>query len=362
MSKLIPLLFLVILISCNKKSGSDFAWEKSYGNGEALFISAAEDSGVVACGEVGGKPYLARLDKSMSEVIDFSFSEPGLFSSAWFDTTSYIAAGSTLGKMLIVRFDKEGNIVWNKALSTDFKIDNTSLKYTGGGSFLAVGSAGADAAEDGSTSLFFVRFDTTGRVISNVSIPNTGFVSARNLSSDNEGNIYLGITRLTGGRKTKASVVKFNSDFQELWETELYNNPDFGSASIDITLDASGNVYVTGRTELNQNEGVSNNSFVVSLTNSGTIRWKKYLESINSGYSVILDDDVVIILNRNCFIVNMINQSDGSDAGRVRVMDVCNSKDSDALGTDFDQRYDGNIFLAGSKGGSFYLALKSIVY
>jgi hypothetical protein len=362
MRKLIPVLFLFILISCNKKSGSDFIWEKTYGSGEALYISEAQDSGLIACGEVGGKPYMVRLDKSMAEVIDFNSSEQGLFSSVWFDTTSYIAAGSTLGKMLLVRLDNLGNIVWSKSLPAEFQVDNTSLIYTGNGNFLAVGSAGADASEDGSTSLLFVRFDTTGHVESNAVISNTGFISTQNLSLDNAGNVYLGITRKTDGSKTKASVAKFNNDFQKLWETDLYNNPDFGSASIDITLGESGDVYVTGRTELNQNEGVSNNSFVVSLTNSGTIRWKKYLESTNSGSSVIIDDDVLVILNRNCFILNLINQSDGSDAGRVKVMEICNSKDSDALGTDIVQKYDGNIFLAGSKGGSFYLALKSIVY
>ena len=68
------------------------------------------------------------------------------------------------------------------------------------------------------------------------------------------------------------------------------------------------------------------------------------------------------MLNMNCFILNIINPDDGSDAGRIKVLDVCDSNDSDALGMDLDQNFDGNMLLAGSKGGSFYMALKSSVY
>jgi hypothetical protein len=65
------------------------------------------------------------------------------------------------------------------------------------------------------------------------------------------------------------------------------------------------------------------------------------------------------MLNTSCFIVSIANPEDGSDAGKIRMFEVCDSKETDAFGRDLDLNYDGNILVAGSKGGSYYMALKS---
>jgi hypothetical protein len=363
MKKLIPILIFIILFSACKKSSSDFIWENTYTKGEAFFINAAADSGFIACGETGYKPYLIRLDKNKGKIFEFSSFDQGLLSSVWFDTTSYIAGGNTHGKMLLLRIDRHGNIVWDTTLSAAFKVDYTTLSYDGHGSFLAVGTASADSAGKESAGLMFVRFDTTGKITTKTATINTGFISASKVVEDNTGNIYLAITRADAGIKAKATVQKLNSSFQKIWETELYNNPEFGASTLDIVLDGSGVIYVSGKTELSQKDGVVTNSFLASLTNSGTIRWKKYLEISNSGSSLILNSkDFLVMLNMNCFILNILNPDDGSDEGRIKVLDVCDSKISDALGMALDQNFDGNILLAGSRGGSFYLALKSSSY
>jgi hypothetical protein len=55
----------------------------------------------------------------------------------------------------------------------------------------------------------------------------------------------------------------------------------------------------------------------------------------------------------------MANPEDGSDTGKIRMFEVCNSKETDAFGRDLDLNYDGNILVAGSKSGYYFLALKS---
>src|SRR5450759_5045359 len=108
MIRFIPVFLLILLLSSCKKSESDFIWEKSYGKGEALFLKTSPDSGFIACGEKEGKPYFIRLDKNRKLIIDFSSDNPGLFSSAWFDTSGYISAGSSGGKMLLMRHRRTG--------------------------------------------------------------------------------------------------------------------------------------------------------------------------------------------------------------------------------------------------------------
>jgi hypothetical protein len=364
MKRLIPVLVLITLFSSCKKSKSagDFIWEKSYGTGSALFISTLPDSGLIACGQSDGKPYLVRLNKTMDKVLDFSSDEQGLFSSAWCDTSGYVIGGNASGKMSLSRYDTGGNKLWEKSPDAGFYIDFTNIFYTGSGQLLAIGTASPDSVNSGATGLLFIRFDTTGQIIAQNNLTEPDFISATKSAIDNDGNIYLALTRKSGSSESTAGVAKYNDQLQKLWETDLYNNPDFGAASRAIILDASGNIYVTGNTELSTADGKLNNSFVVSLTNSGSIRdgWKKYLENSNEGSALLFDNaGGLMMLNRNCYIVNILSPDDGSDIGKIRMFSVCHSDDTDALGEDFSLDYENNILVAGSLGGSFFMALKS---
>lgn len=361
MMRLISLLIisLVLFASC-KKTESDLLWEKSYGKGEALFLNTSSDSGLIACGQVGDKPYLIRLDKTRRLKLEIKSETSGLFSSAWSDTSGYISGGSTEGKMLLMRHSKEGNLLWEKSIDASFKIDFTNLYYTGNGNLLAIGTAIPDSSESLTTGILFVRFDTMGVLNVEYELSDADFMSATEAEIDNAGNIYLALTRKKAASKSKASVAKFNYLFQKLWETELYNNPSFGAASTAIILDESDNVYVAGRTELAVEEGALNNSFIASLSNTGSVFWKKYLENSNTGVALTFDDnDNVLMLNTNCYIINMLSLADGVDAGRIRMFSLCDSYNTDALGADVEINYDENILVAGKRGDSFYLGLKA---
>jgi len=360
MKVIFRVLILILLFSSCKKEADDFIWEKSFGPGEALFIKPATDSGFVSCGEVDGKPFLVMLSKDRKVIADISMDIEGLFSSAWSDESGCMAAGNAGGKMLLARFSPDGVNLWDTTITAGFKVDRTTLCYTGDGNLLAVATAIPDSADSGATGLLFLSLDTKGQIIQKKELTETNFVSANKVIVDNAGNIYLPLTRKAAVGKAKASVARFNSDLQKLWETELYNNPNFGAAALDINLDASGNVYVSGKTELTSSEGILNNSFLASLSGTGTIRWKQYHEIINEGIAITFNDnDILMMLNANCFVVNMVSPLDGADSGNIRIYDGCDSKTTDAFGRDLDINYDGNILVAGSKGGSFFLALKS---
>jgi len=353
------LILLFLISSCRKEGNTDFIWEKSFGTGDALFVRSTTDSGFVSCGELESKPYLIKFSKGRKVIVDVSLESEGLFSSAWSDKSGYIAAGNTGGKILFARFSPSGVNLWDTAITAGFKVDRTTLCYSGGSDLLAIATAIPDSANSGATGLVFIRLDSTGHVIEKKEITDTIFVSANKAFVDNAGDIYLPLTRKPTLVKSKASVAKFNSNFQKLWETVLYNNPNFSAATLDINPDASGNIYVSGKTELYSGESVMNNSFFASLSGTGTVRWKQYRENINEGIALVLNDDILMMLNTNCFAVSMANPLNGDDSGNIRIFDACDSKTTDAFGRDMDVTHDGNILVAGSKGGSFFLALRS---
>ncbi len=358
---LVLLALSLTVVSCNKAT-NDFIWEKSFGPGNAFFLRSSADSGIVSCGTINDNPYLLKLTKDKKTEVEFTSERKGLFNSVWFDTSRFITGGNNEGKMLLACIDNDGSKVWDTVLTASFKVELTSLSYSGSGNLVAAGTAIPDSAVSGSAGIFFVKFDTTGQIIEKKTITETGFVAANKITSDGSGNIFLPLTRRKTGAKSQASVAKYTAEFNKIWETELYTNPDFGAAALGIILDGQRNIYVSGETELSAEESVLYNSFLVSLTSSGSIRWKKYLEKSNAGTALIFDDnEVLMMLNTNCFLINMADPDDGSDAGRIRMFDICDSKDTDAFGKDLDLNYDGNLLVAGSKGGNYYLALKSLM-
>jgi hypothetical protein len=362
MRKLIPLLLVVIFLFSCKKENENIIWEKTLGTGNAYFIESTQDSGFISCGIVSGSPYLVKFSSNKSIETSFTSERNGLFTSAWSDTSGFIAAGSSNGEMLLTSIDKYGNKVWDTTLTAGFYLDITSLISEGDGKFLAVGSASPDSSDNGETELLFVRFRKDGQIIYNaetVSLDHS-FISSGNICSDNQGNIYLAFIRKTGSQNTKSLVVKYNGELQKLWETELYNNPDFTAASYDVAADDEGTLFVTGKCEASNISGTLDYSFLASVSNRGEVIWKKYEEISNSGSSVMINNSGnVIMLNRNCLIIRKVNAGNGSDDGTIRMYNECDSHTTDAFGSDLTIDQNGNFIVAGSKGGKYYLTLKS---
>ncbi len=364
MTRILLLIFLALLmvVTACRKEEEDIIWQKSFVGGAAFYLMATPDSGIISCGESGGSPYLLKIDDTKQTVFEYESERNGRFTSAWSEGKVSVAAGSANRKMFLARVDESGNKVWDTVFTTNYVIDRASLCYLGNGDFVAVGSADPDSASASalSSGLFCVWFDTTGTVSDFGEINETGFFAANEAIVDDNGNIFLAVTRLTTGDKPKAAVSEYNPLLQKVWEKELYNNPNFGAASLGIRLDNTGNIYVSGKTELEISTGVQYNTFVALVGPSGIITWKNYLEYANEGSSVIIDDSgQPVILNRNCMIINSINKEDGSVSEIIRTYRECDSQNTDAFGYYMDFDYEGNLVIAGSKGGRFYLVLKS---
>lgn len=359
MKYIIPFVFLVLLtLSCKKEEESNILWETSLGQGNAFFVEATADSGLISCGTLLGKAYLVKFTSGKITEAEYISESTGSFTSAISSGTGYFAAGSSAGKMLLAQIGIDGEKMWEKTITAGFFLDIATLLDEGDGVFLAVGSASPDSTENTDAEILFVRFDSSGQVLEKDSVE-TGFASANSACSDNLGNIYLAVTKKSGSQKPKALIIKYNSDLQKLWETELYNNPDFSASCLDAAADGSGNIFVSGRTEASGLSGTLSNSFLASVNRNGIVNWKKYMENSNSGSSVILKgDEEAYMLNRNCLVISKADCSTGSLTGTIRMFNQCDSYTTDAFGNCISIAKCGNILAAGSLDGNFYLALK----
>ncbi len=362
MERLFPALLIILIVSGCRKSENNIAWEMTYGKGNARYIRVTSDSGLIASGTSDGQPYLLRLDKNKMKVLEFAADMQGVFTSALYDTSGYITGGSTGDKMLIMRHSKTGNKLWEKVIDPGFNIEQTQLLAVDDNIFLAIGSASPDTTYELQTGLFFMSFDSTGQVVKEQEYVSGFFIASCEAAIDNSTGIYLALTRKEEFSEPKATVAKFNSDLQLIWDVELSNNPEYGAAALAVIHDGSGMVYVAGRTELpKEGGGMMNNSFVASITDAGTLNWKKYPESSNSGTALLLNTaGELVVLNANCFFVNKLESVSGTDAGRIRMFDECDPNTTDAFASDFDIDFNNDLVVAGSLGGSFYLAVKAV--
>jgi hypothetical protein len=363
MKRLIPVIILLSLLACNKKDKDNLIWDRTLGPGEALFISASPDSGFIAAGQSNGKPFLVRYNKKREKVAAFTKEASGLFSSAWCDTTACIAGGSSAGKMLIVKYNWHGNISWEKSINAGFNVLYTKLFNSGNGRFVALGTASSDSTSSVASGLYFVVFDTAGTVISEKKISESLSLSSVSSASDNSGNIYLALTKKSSGGKPMAYAAKYNSSLLKIWEKALFNNASYASTSLAVTIGGNGSIYVAGKTEVPSGTGYIDNSFVTCLTSSGEFSggWteKRYPEIGNEGSALLVDaSNTLMLLNRNCMVVDLLASADGTDAGVLRTFSECVPKSTDAYGNDFALDFEGNILLAGKQGGNFFIGLR----
>ncbi len=115
---------------------------------------------------------------------------------------------------------------------------------------------------------------------------------ANGVATDSSGNVYVtggtkgGLDGNTSAGNTDLFVVKYNSSGTKQWTKQL------GSSGLDsangITIDSSGNVYVTGMTfgglDWNTSAG-ANDLFVVKYNSSGTKQWTEQLGSASSDFA-----------------------------------------------------------------------------
>jgi hypothetical protein len=261
----------------------------------------------------------------------------------------------------LTRLDKSGNMVWEKAIEAGGSVGNAIIWRDDAASFTVICGPDADSINLASSVVSVIRFDTTGVELGRTSRTYSGFFAVADALPVSGGGYAAAVTKALPGGKSKGSAVLYNSNLQHLWERELSTNPSYAAAALSICMGDNNGYIVSGKNELAFEGEELVNSFVASVTSAGVMAWKRYPENSNEGVAVMRHDNgLVFLLNKNCFIVNQLYESDGLEAGRIRTYLACDSYDTDAKAEAFAFRYDGNLLLAGSKAGNYYLAIKPV--
>jgi len=330
-------------------------------------------------------------DTSGNVFITGSFNDTLIFGS------NVLYTGST--NSFIVKFDGNGNVIWSaqsanggtafaNSVATDEKGNSYVTGYFIGQAYFGPYTLSNTGAE---FEVFVVKYDINGNVVwakqSNCSF-STSYAQGNSIVADKSGNTYitgyfrnnisfgtdsLSCYSISATNNSDIFLAKFDSSGNVKWAkqadyTSIYNTGE-GCA---VTIDASGNPYITGYFKdtiiFGTNTLIAQDSdmFLAKFDTSGTVSWaEQTTEGSWIGYSLASDANNNIYLggvgtadtlmfgvtklynpgNHNSSFILKINSSGTVQCGSMLVNGGGTGRNYEGVASDSSGKY---IYLAGS--------------
>lgn len=200
-----------------------------------------------------------------------------------------IPTGSGQGQALVMKLDSSYNITWqNKFEYAPYANDEdpaTGGFDSSGNVYFAYGFYGGSNRRGVAVKLasngglqYSKEFYTSNSIDTYV----------RHAVVDTGGNLYINITNLNNSPfGIRQITTKVSNAGDEVWSRTLYASGEYVSAGEgqSVAVDASGNVYVVGRSNYSASGGYTT-GFVAKYNSSGTIQWQRILYSTVKGISL----------------------------------------------------------------------------
>jgi hypothetical protein len=227
--------------------------------------------------------------------------------------------------VFIIKYNSSGTKLWTRLLGvTDKDTRGLGIAVDSSGNCYVTGYTNSDLDEGdsvGDYDVFVIKYDTSGtrqwtKLLGVTDKDTRGY----GISVDSSGNCYVtGKTdgNLDGKKVTGTNdvfVIKYDSSGVKQW-TSLLGVDNKNTYGYGTAVDSSGNCYVTGYTDSDLDGGDSvgiYDVFVIKYNSSGTRQWTSLLgvDSKNTyGYDIAVDSD------GNCYVTGYTDSDlDGGDS------------------------------------------------
>jgi len=230
------------------------------------------------------------------------------------------SAGST--DAFVTKFSPNGGTLWSKQFGTssedfanDVAVDAQNNVYVVGetGGSLFGQNSGADADLRAATDAYIVEYDAGGNQLWSKQFGDGQISSASRIRLDNAGDIYVagGTASLFGQAVTgyDAYVAKFSPDKTLVWGQQFGSvNPGDRTDADGLCLDAGGNIYVGGVTNMHDNidgNPDTEDGYVTKLDANGNTLWSQ-------PWSTAAADDVSDLALDSQGNIYAVGQTEGS--------------------------------------------------
>ena len=199
-------------------------------------------------------------------------------------STSWNSAGAD--DICLIKYNGVGKEQWVRTWGGYTNDIGTGLAIDSSDNIYIVGYTGSFGV--GSGDLCLLKYDKSGVLQWNVTWGGTEGDGGAAIALDSSDNIYvLGTTSSFGSGLLDICLLKYDSTGIQQWNTFWGGDKyDFGQ---DITIDTSGNIYITGYTESFGSGGYD--ICLIKFSNSGVLQWEKILGGSANDYGMALVSD-----------------------------------------------------------------------
>jgi uncharacterized delta-60 repeat protein len=136
---------------------------------------------------------------------------------------------------------------------------------------------GYSVGKETDRNMFLMKLSTSGDTLWTRSVSGTLFGSdeeANAMVIDNNGNVIMSGYTKNSGTGSDITILKYNTSGALLWTAQYNGTANESDRSYDITTDATGNIYVTGKTDINASPIITNDEiFTAKYSPTGLLLW-----------------------------------------------------------------------------------------
>ena len=181
------------------------------------------------------------------------------------------SAGAGVYDFLIVKYNTSGTIQWQRTLGGTDRDECTGIAVDSSGNVYVTGRC--ESAGAGSIDFLIAKYNTSGTIQWQRTLGGTNIDYSLAIAVDSSGNAYVAGYTDVSGVSSEYLIAKYSTSGTIQWQRTLGG----GSSDIGygIAVDSSGNVYVNGQTT---STGTGSYDFLIAKYNtSGTIQWQRTL-------------------------------------------------------------------------------------
>lgn len=256
------------------------------------------------------------------------------------------------GHYLLIKYDINGNEIWTRAGTTNTFGNNAVKVVTDGNGYIYITSRYLH-------DICTIKYNSGGNLIWTATYDASGNDDGpADLFVDGSGNVYVTGTSMQNSSLESYDYVtiKYNSAGVQQW-VKTYNGPgDNYDGANAISVDADGNVFVTG---VSNENGSDYDYATIKYSSSGNELWVNRFSG--SGNSMNFGTSVKSVNNGNVYVAGGTGISQqmnfgfiGIDAGGTQQWETEYNADADSLYTHpiLAVDNDGSFYVAGSTFGS----------
>ena len=273
----------------------------------------------------------------------------------------------------LLKYNSSGVKQWTLQLGTSSSDLGYGVTVDSSDNIYITGNTGGgldNNTNSGDIDLFLVKYNSSGTKQWTQQLGTSSEDIALEVTTDSSDNIYVtgytkgGLDNNTNSGSTDIFLVKYNSSGTKQWTKQLGTSS--GDKGRGVTVDSSGNIYVTGETKsgLDGNSNMSGYSwdfFLVKYNSSGVKQWTKQFGTTahDFGYGVTVDssDNLYVTGKTNGGMDNNTN-SGSYDIFLVKYNSSGTKQWTQQLGTSSDDSAEGvtvdssdNIYVMGNTDG-----------